>query len=166
MPVVISDSSTLIHLAAIGRITLLRELYPMVTIPRAVWREVVTEGKGRAGTTELESALREGWIEVVSPTNEPLVRLLSRDLDEGESEVIALAIERQAALVLLDESEARQVAERYKLPKTGIVGILMLAKHQNKILSLRPELDKLRMEGGFWIDECLYQQALRAVGEL
>lgn len=137
----------------------------MVTVPTAVWREVVAQGKGRAGTTELEAALRDGWMEIVSPTNEPLVRLLNRDLDEGESEVIALAIELQATLVLLDETDARQAAERYKLPKTGIIGILIRARHQNKIPSLRLELDKLRMEGGFWIDEQLYQQALQTVGE-
>jgi uncharacterized protein len=106
-----------------------------------------------------------GWIVMMPPTNEPLLRLLKRDLDEGESEAIALAIERQADLILLDETDARQVAKRYSLPKTGVIGVLIRAKREGKIASLQAELDKLRSQGGFWIAEKLYQQALRAVGE-
>jgi predicted nucleic acid-binding protein len=91
--------------------------------------------------------------------------LLKRDLDEGESEVIALAIERQANLILLDETDARQVAERYGLPKTGVIGVLIRAKREGRIASLEAELDRLRRYGGFWIAEGLYQRALQAVGE-
>jgi hypothetical protein len=46
---VICDSSSLIHLAGIGRLGLLRELYGKLIVPAAVWREVVEEGKGRPG---------------------------------------------------------------------------------------------------------------------
>ena len=165
MPLVISDTSTLIHLAAIGRLALLRDLYQKITVPSAVWKEVVEGGKGRVGTVEIEAARQTGWIAIMLPTNEPLLRLLKRDLDEGESEVIALAIERQADLILLDETDARQVAKRYSLPKTGVIGVLIRAKREGKIASLQAELDKLRSQGGFWIAEKLYQQALRAVGE-
>ena len=166
MPLVLSDSSTLIHLAAIGRLTLLRESYPKITIPSAVWREVVEKGKSRAGAAEVEAARQSGWIEVMSPTDEPLVRLLKRDLDDGEAEVLALAIERRADLVLLDETDARRIAERYGLRKTGVVGLLIRAKREGKIASLREELGRLQNQAGFWIAEGLYQQALRAVGEV
>lgn len=166
MPLVLSDSSTLIHLAAIGRLPLLREIYQKIAIPAAVWREVVEEGKRRAGAAEVEAARKSGWIEVLLPTNEPLVHLLKRDLDEGEAEVLALAIERQADLVLLDETDARRVAERYGLRKTGVVGLLIRAKREGKIASLREELDKLQNQAGLWIAERLYLQALRAVGEV
>ena len=49
MDLVISDSSTLIHLAAIGRLALLEQFFKRVTVPPAVWREVVEQGRGRAG---------------------------------------------------------------------------------------------------------------------
>ncbi len=110
MALVISDTSTLIHLAAIGRLTLLKDLYQQIMLPSAVWKEAVEEGKGKSGTAEIEMARQLGWVEVASPGNLPLVSLLQRDLDEGESEAIALAIERQADLILLDETDARQVA--------------------------------------------------------
>lgn len=93
-----------------------------------------------------------------------LVRLLQRDLDDGESEVIALAIERRADWVLLDEAEARRVARMYALPKTGVIGVLIRARREGVIDSLREELDKLRVEG-FGFEEGLYREALIAVGE-
>lgn len=79
--------------------------------------------------------------------------------------MIALAIERQANLILLDETDARQVAERYGLPKTGVIGVLIRAKREGRIASLQAELDRLRSHGGFWIAAGLYQRALQAVGE-
>jgi len=165
MGLVVSDSSTLIHLAGIGRLALLEKFYERITITPAVWREVVEQGKGRAGAVEVANAHQAGWIEVVAPADESLVRLLRRDLGDGESEVLALAIERQADLTLLDESEARRIAGMYGLSRTGVIGILIRAKREGEIESLRAELDRLRDLGGFWIEDRLYHRALVAVGE-
>jgi len=162
---VVCDSSTLIHLAGIGRLELLRELYGKLVVPKAVWREVVEEGKGRLGVVEVQAARLAGWIEVRAATNEALLRSLSQELDDGESEVISLAVELNASLVLIDETEARRIASLYDLNKTGAVGALIRARLEGKIEALRPELDKLRTEAGFWIEEKLYRQALAAVGE-
>ncbi len=65
----------------------------------------------------------------------------------------------------MDETEARRVADIYGLHKTGVVGLLMRAKMEGRISSLRQELDRLRQDAGFWISASLYQQALEAVGE-
>ncbi len=43
----VSDSSTLIHLAWIGHLELLKEFYGKILITPAVWKEVVEEGKQR-----------------------------------------------------------------------------------------------------------------------
>lgn len=161
----ISDSSILIALSAIGRLTLLRELYGTVTIPSAVWREVVEQGQGRSGAIEIEAAHQGGWIEIRNVVASPLLQLLKRDLDEGEAEAIALTIEQGAQVVLLDESEARRVADIYHLRKTGAIGVLMRAKQEGKIDSLQVELDKLRADAGFYIRDDLYHKVLAAVGE-
>jgi len=144
---------------------LLRENYDSIIVPTAVWREVVIEGEERSGAIEVQYAYDTGWIEVFEPSNQVLLRLLKRYLHDGEAEVIALALEIQAGLVLLDETDARKVAELYQLRKTGIVGLLIRARLEGKIPSLRQELDRLRVEGGFWISDELYQQALKTVGE-
>ncbi|MGC9025710.1 MAG: DUF3368 domain-containing protein [Chloroflexia bacterium] len=143
----------------------MKKFYANIIITPAVWREVVAQGEGRAGVLEVSNAHKAGWIEVVAPADESLVRLLKRDLGDGESEVITLDIERQADLVLLDEWEARRIAELYGLSKTGVIGILIRAKREGEIDSLRSELDKLREPGGFWIEDRLYHRALAAVGE-
>jgi len=84
MPGAIANASTLINLASIGRLELLREF-------------------------EVERAREAGWIVVQAPQNRDLVKILQRDLDEGEAEAIALAVERKAAVVFLDETDARRV---------------------------------------------------------
>jgi len=165
MPTAVSDSSTLIHLARIGRLNLLNVYFEQVLIPPAVWREVVEEGRGRPGVREVEEASWSGWLTIVAPTRQDLLDLLRLELDEGEAEAIVLALERQVEVILLDESDGRRVANALGLQKTGVIGILMRAKLEGKILSLRRELDRLRQEAGFWIREELYQRALQAVGE-
>ena len=165
MAEVCSDSSTLIHLARLGRLDLLRELCGTVLIAPAVWREVVEEGRGRPGAQEVEVAVRLGWIRVLAPTNQDLVRLLRREVDAGEAETIALAVERQGALVLLDEADARRIAEEYAIRKTGVVGLLVRAKVEGRIPSLRRELERLRQEAGFRIADELVRAAVEAVGE-
>lgn len=165
MPSVVSNSSPLISLSAIGRPDLLREFFWIVMIPPAVWREVVEEGKGRAGVTEVETAVSEGWIQVETFSNDLLLRLLKRDLDDGEAEAITLAIEANASLIALDETEARRIADTYGMKKTGTIGILIRAKLAGKIGSLKDEMDRLRSEAGFRLEDRLYHQALAAVGE-
>lgn len=89
---------------------------------------MIAEGRGRPGALEIKKAKEAGWIEVATLRDSNLVSLLQRDLDQREAEAIALAIERKVDVVLLDESEARRIAEVYDLPKTGIIGILLRAK--------------------------------------
>jgi predicted nucleic acid-binding protein len=165
MGLIVSDTSTLIHLAAIDQLDLLEAFFECVTIPPAVWREVVEQGQGRAGALEVEQARRAGWIKVAEVTDLALLRLLKRDLDDGEAEVITLAIEQGADLVLLDEADARATADLYELSKTGIIGLLIRAKQEGYINLLKPELDKLLHQGGFWIEEGLYRRVLDAVEE-
>lgn len=83
MPGAISDSSTLIHLAEIKRLYLLREFHKKIFIAQAVWKEVVQEGREWPGSSEVEQGRQAGWIEVVDPANRPLINLLQRDLHEG-----------------------------------------------------------------------------------
>lgn len=124
MPAV-ADSSTLITLASIGRLSLLREFHGKLLIPPAVWREVVVEGRGRPGASEVKQALEAGWLEVAEPSDRSLVVMLRRELDDGEAEAIALALEKKAEVILLDETDARRIAEVLGIPRAGVVGVLL-----------------------------------------
>ncbi len=46
-------------------------------------------------------------------------------LDAGEAEAIALAVQEEAALILADDLEAREEAERLGLKIRGTVGIVL-----------------------------------------
>ncbi len=76
MDLVVSDASTLIHLASIRRFALLKRFFGLILIPPAVWREVVELGGGRFGADEVRRARQKEWISVVFPTDTGLLRLL------------------------------------------------------------------------------------------
>ena len=161
MPIAVSNSSPLIHLSMIGRTGLLRR-FSSICIPPAVWREVVELGGSRPGATEIHDARKSGWLRVAEPSDKALVRLLEQELHAGEAESIALALEVRPDVLLLDETEARRVAGLYGLPVTGIIGLLIQAKHEGLISSLEEEMDRLREQGNFWIQDALYRRVLEA----
>ena len=84
----------------------MHEFHKKIFIAPAVWKEVVQEGREWPGSSEVDHGRRAGWIEVVDPTNRTLIHFLRKDLHEGESETIALAVEKEPEVVFLDESEA------------------------------------------------------------
>jgi len=96
--IVVSNTSPIINLAAVGQLGLLRQLYARVIIPQAVYHETVVVGAGQPGAIEVTTF---DWIEIRRATNEVAVASLQLELHEGEAEAIALAIELSADLLLL-----------------------------------------------------------------
>jgi len=160
---IVSNSSPIMNLAIIGQLHLIQELFGEIVIPKEVWAELIIEGKGKVGTNEIEKAK---WIKVAKVKNDSLLKMLSKDLDVGESAAIALAIERKANLLQLDETDARNIAEFYNLSKIGVIGILMRAKKKNLIKEIKPILEKLRTQAHFWIKSDLYDAILSEMGEV
>ncbi|MFA5330817.1 MAG: DUF3368 domain-containing protein [Methanoregula sp.] len=160
MSVAVSDSSVLIHLAAIGRLNLLKYYFDEVIVSPAVWREVVVQGGTRYGVDEVISARKSGWIKMISPHDKSLVREFEHDLHSGESESIVLALELHPDAILIDETEARSCAHNHDLTVTGCIGILLQAKDDRKVRSIRAELDRLKRQGNFWISKPLYREIL------
>ena len=161
--IVVSNTSPLTNLAAIGQFDLIRHLYTQIHIPLGVWNELNAKGKRWPGCDEVADAK---WIEQHPIQNMALVKALQRDLDRGEAETIALALEMKATLVLLDEREGRRAARRLGLQVVGVVGLLLEAKAQGFIKTLQPCLDGLRQTAGFYLNESLYKHALTLAGEL
>lgn len=155
--IVVSNTSPLTNLAAIGQFDLLRCLYDRVHIAQGVWEQLNAEGKRWPGRDQVAQA---DWIQRHTVQNQDLVTALRRDLDRGEAETIALALEIGADLVLLDEKEGRHTAQRFGLRVVGVVGILLEAKGQGAIHTVHPHLDALRQTAGFYVSASLYQYAL------
>jgi predicted nucleic acid-binding protein len=106
------------------------------------------------------------WIFVEKVKDRNLTLLLMQNLDKGEAEAIALAIEKNADIILLDETDAREAADIYRIEKTGVLGILLLAKLKNEIPNLKQEIEKLKTMADFWLKESLIQNVLREAGEI
>lgn len=109
--IVISDTSAITNLAAINYLQLLPQLYNQVTIPEAVYRELADINPPVPGSLEVQTA---PWIEVRQVTNQKVIKRLQDEvrLDPGESEAIALALELNASLLLIDERRGRAEADR------------------------------------------------------
>jgi uncharacterized protein len=160
--IVVSDASPIIGLSAVDKLDLLRQLYGKVLIPESVAREIAAGGQGRPGAAELEIA---DWMEVRPAGDLFLARALDREIDRGEAEAIALAVDLQADLLLADERRARRVAERLGLPVVGVLGVLIEGKQKGFISAVQPILDDLLANAGFRISPRLYSLVIRVAEE-
>lgn len=157
----VSNASPIINLAAIGQLDLLRVLYERVVVPQAVCREILA-GAEQPGAHEVQAF--EGFA-TQSCHRRELIAALQVERDAGEAEAVALAVETEADLVLIDERRGRRAARRLGLRWVGLLGVLIEAKRTGHIATIRPLLDALRMDAGFWISESLYREVLEAAGE-
>ena len=149
---VISNSSSLIALSEIGKLNLLNKIFGEVIIPNAVEKEVYRE------------KLPPKWIKVSSVTQQLASRILESGLGPGESEAICLSKEIDVDILILDDLNARRVAEKLEINITGTLGILLLAKEKKLIKSIKPLMEEL-MKGGFRISDELCEDVLDLAGE-
>jgi predicted nucleic acid-binding protein len=154
MPVV-TDTSPIMNLAIIGELSLLRDQFGEVLIPRAVLEELRVE-ENLPGSQSVRDALKAGWIRIEAVKQDPLVRAMERDLDKGEAEAIALAMQVNADWVLMDERDGRKAAKSMKLKMVGVLGILLKAQREGRLKSLKQAMDRLREKAGFYVRADLY----------
>jgi len=160
--IVVSNTSPLTNMAAIGQFDLLHRLFGEIIIPEGIWAELNAYGKIWPGRNEVETA---PWIKRTIIQDRALVTTLRRDLDLGEAESIALALDFRADLLLLDEMEGRHAAQRLGIRVLGVVGILLQAKKRGEIEQAKPFLEALRQTAGFYLSDALFQAALEEAGE-
>lgn len=159
--IVVSDTTAITHLAKIDALNILHKLYTEILIPKAVFDELFQVKRTQPGAL---SVMNSTWIKVVEVKNRAIVDKLTRRLDLGESEAIALSVELQSDVLIIDEVAGRDVARKLGRNIIGMVGVLLEAKKQGHIQSVKPYLDKLR-NTGFRMSAELYQMALNASQE-
>ncbi|MEH2371695.1 DUF3368 domain-containing protein [Nostoc sp.] len=162
--IVVSDTSPLSSLAIVGYISLLGEIYNTVIIPEAVANELANTSDEDERVT---AVLSLDWIEIRQATDQEVVGRLQNEqrLDLGEAEAIALALELNADELLIDERLGRREATKLGVPITGLLGILLVAKHRGLIPIVKPVIDDLMTEAGFRVSIQLYTEILNAAGE-
>ena len=145
---VVSDTSPILNLAIIGQLGLLRAQFGTVSMPEAVFRELRLTAD-LPGNPAVRQAVGEGWL-IKRLLQAPwTAAILSRELDEGEAETIAAALEWKADLVLLDEKEARQIAKGSGLRVVGVLGILLRAFSAGTLVDAENSLCRLQTEAHF-----------------
>lgn len=160
--IVVSNSSPLIGLSAIGKLELLKNLYQTIYLPEIVFREVAEEGENRIGAKEIKNAV---WIKTYEVGNRQIKEVsLNAGLGQGESASLVLAKTLDADLLILDDLKARKFAASQKQEIIGVLGILLLSKAENLIIEIKKPLDDLILSG-YWISPKLYRKILDAAGE-
>ena len=158
---VIVNSTPLIALCHVNRLDVLKELYGEVTIPQAVYDEISVKENSVCKKT-VDEALE--WIHVQKIQNIMAKAMFKSQLHDGEVEVMILAKEQDADIVIIDDQNAKKYAKYLGLPVTGTLGILIRAKQEGYIAELKPILDVM-VQNGIYIKTSLIEHCLELVGE-
>lgn len=159
--IVVSDTSPITNLAAIGQLDLLRQLYVTIIIPLAVYNEMVAVDKIVPGAIEIQTF---GWVQtqlVVDAQRVIDIQANQDDIDLGEAEAIILALEVKADLLLMDERRGRALAINYGLNVTGLLGVLLQAKRNGLIPAVKPLIDQLIKTADFRVSGQLYATVIQ-----
>ena len=160
--IIVSDTSPIANLIQIGELEILNLMFGKVIIPPSVHREIEALRQFNVDLTEFETA---DWIEKVAPLNVLLLQNIKLELDEGESEAIVVASELGAHYLLIDERLGTAKARQFGLETVGLIGVLIKAKREGIIREVKPILDSLIKDAGFWIGQKLYLNVLKTVSE-
>ena len=156
--IVVSDSSPLIALSSVDRLDLMQSLFDTIIIPVAVRDEVMV--------TAAKNAMKlPPFIRVEPVAAELPVRFLKMNLHPGESESIALALERGAHGIILDDKQAREIAAELGIKVIGTLGLLILAKRKGFLAEVRPIMAQIIERVNFRIAPSVLNRALTLMGE-
>ncbi len=157
---VIVNSTPLIVLCGIGRLNILKEMYGEIIIPSAVFKEVVV--KTDSACAQIKTAGE--WIHVEQIRDHSEKKMYKAKLHDGEVEVMILAQEQKADLVILDDNAAKKTAKYLGLSVTGTLGVLVKAKRKGIIKEVRPLLSEMR-QNGFYISNAVENMVLKEAEE-
>lgn len=128
--IIISDTSCLILLEKIGCLQILNKLFGKIVVTQTIADEFGKEFPD--------------WFEIKSPNNKTYQKILEASLDRGEASAIALALEEDDCLLIIDDSKGRKYAEELRLKITGTIGVIVDAKLKGVIPSIKPILEEIR----------------------
>lgn len=161
MPKVVVNSTPLIVLCGIGRLDILRNLYHEIMIPDAVYREVTAIEDSAC----VQIKMAKNWIHVESIQDHTEKKMYRAKLHDGEVEVMILAQEQKADLVIIDDNAAKKTAKYLGITVTGTLGVLLKAKRQGIIEEICPLLFEMKLNG-FYLDSKLENMVLEQAGEM
>lgn len=157
---VVVNSTPIIALSKCGKLDLLRTLFGEIIIPEAVYTEVCT----KEDTVSQDVKSSGSWIHIQTIANNEDKKMYKSRLHDGEVEVMILAQEIKADLVLIDDYAARSTAKYLKLPLGGTLGTLIVAKKRGLIASVSDVIDDME-RNNIYYSEDLKRIIKRKAGE-
>lgn len=127
---IISDTSCLILLEKIGELELLSKLFGVIFTTQEVSHEF--------------GLPLPSWIEIKSPTDKKYQSIIEASVDKGEASAIALAVEYDDCLLIMDDLKGRKFATQLGIKITGTFGIIVDAKLTGIIPSVKPIIAKIK----------------------
>ncbi len=157
----VSNAGPLIHLARIGRLGLLKELFEEVVAPESVWEEVVERGREKGAPDALLIA-EAGWVRVVEDPAGVDEIAERAGIHRGEASAILLAKSLKVP-VLLDDAGARRFAQGLGLTVVGSVGVLIRAVRVGLLTVDEGLRDLENLAEVTWLSVSVYEGARRAI---
>lgn len=147
---IISDTSCLILLEKIGELSILNKLLGNITTTSEVAEEFGHQ--------------LPLWFEIKDPKDKNYQAIIEASVDKGEASAIALAIELDDCLLIIDDLKGRKFAHQLGLTIIGTIGVIVDAKLAGVIPSVKPILSKIKSTN-FRITEKLELLILKRAGE-
>ncbi len=157
---VIVNTSPLLYLHQVGCLELLQKLYQNIYVTNAV-QEELDVGKNQG--IDVPQIDEIAWIKICSVSSVAVLPTVI-DLGKGEAEVIALGIENNNSLLIIDDQLARRIADIYELKYTGTLGVLIKAKQAGYLKSIAPVIRELRNQG-MWLTKQIVNKVIQLAGE-
>lgn len=159
---IISNTTPISNFLKLGRIDILKSLFPRIHIPPAVKQEL---DDYFSENTVWNACLQKDYFIIQKIRSLLTVQQLVMNLHIGEAEAICLYLEQKADLFLMDDKDGRKCAELNKIQLTGTIGLLLMAKRKNLIESVRRPLEDLRTNHCFWVSEAMIHRAMQLANE-
>lgn len=160
---VIADTGPIIALAKTDHLYLLKSFFGEVTIPKAVYKELMA-GFGQEQAA-IDTALA-GFIHVFQDelSVPQSIRNYIDNFGHGEKAVILLAYNWQKVLVIMDDKSARNAAKSLDISVTGTVGLVLKAKSKGLIEHVTNTLLEMR-SNGYWLSDNIIMEARKMANE-
>ena len=127
---IVSYAGPLIILLKTDKLWILKELFGVVNVPTAVYREIIVKEQEKVVFSKTE------WLKPVKIKKDNDYKLLEELVDVGEAGAIILGKKLKVPL-LVDDAKARKFAALLNVEVMGTLGLLKLAKSRNVVPSVK-----------------------------
>ena len=154
------NASPCILLAKAGHADLLPLLAEPLVLPQSVVNEIEISGEDDPARIWMQSNIKRFHVaQVLVPE-----LIASWDLGSGENAVLAWAYQNAGFEAIVDDRAARVCAAALQIPVRGSMGVVLLAKQEGLVDSVRPIIESM-VAYGLRVSDSLLAKALQLADE-